>query len=106
MFGEKVVALKRNRAILCVVSNATNNGATKMTKYTCVSIGFGPLRITERNAETSEKAADAHASALHTAYWAEAWRQGEDRHGSYSEYTVRAGSKVHSTVRVYAQYAH
>lgn len=77
-----------------------------MTRFICVSIGSGPVRVVERIAESMDRAADAHATALHTAYWAEGWRQGADSHGQYREYTVKAGSKIHSTVRVYASYAH
>jgi hypothetical protein len=77
-----------------------------MTKFTCVSTGFGPTRITERNAVSAEKAADAHASALHTTYWTEPYRSGEDLYGAYREFTVKAGSKAHSTVRVYEKYAY
>lgn len=75
-----------------------------MTRFTCVSIGRGPTRVTERVAETLDAVADACATAIHSAYWAERWRQGTDSHGTYCEYAIRAGGTVHSTVRVYETY--
>jgi hypothetical protein len=78
-----------------------------MTKFTCVSIGFDKSRTTEREAATAEKAADACAAALHSAYWTEFYRNGEDRHGTYQEFTVKqSATRVHSTVRVYERYKH
>lgn len=73
-------------------------------RFTCVSVGFGPLRVTERAAETAEKAAEAQATAMHKAYWVEPYRTGTDLNGSYEEFTVFSGTKVQSTVRVYAEY--
>ncbi len=76
-----------------------------MTKYTCVSIGPGRFAHTvERVAESAEAAAEAHAKAHHGAYYADAWRSGEDSRGAYQEFTIKAGSRAVSSVRVYAKY--
>lgn len=78
-----------------------------MTRFTCVSVGFGPVRVNERLAETAEKAADAHATAIHSTYYTESWRTGQDSHGKYQEFSVHAGPRsIHSTVRVYEHYKH
>jgi hypothetical protein len=78
-------------------------------RFTCVSIGCGMMgeRNVERIADSADKAADAHASGIHSAYWADAHRTGEDSHGVYCEYVIRQSVRsIHSTVRVYESYKH
>lgn len=77
-----------------------------MTKFTCVSISPSfPVRITERNAETADAAADAAATAIHKAYFSEYWRDGGDIYGDFREYSIKETAKrIHSTVRVYSNY--
>lgn len=75
-------------------------------RFTCESIDFGQTRKCEREAASAEAAAEAHAKATHSAYWAEKYRSGSDRHGDFIEYTIhQTATRLHGTVRVYEKYA-
>lgn len=75
-------------------------------RFTCVTIGFdGRNRTTERTAQSAETAAEACATAIHNAYYVDSKsRAGQDSHGSFQEFTVKAGRRAHSAIRVYEAY--